>query len=1105
MARDRGRWHERLSKDIKQAAKDRGWKVDAIELVTVELVLTLARLVSPGEPASGAWAQLKGYRFTDAGEHADHSMSVIVWLVGELKSEPVWREALSDYLSMPEQLRAYLLDGPDDIVPPHRRPPLVGDRHDDYLAALAQFPPHRGDDMPVAQAGENYWVAADDGRETITIPTHLPEPGLLTRHDFSAAPQRRPVHLDWQELVTFAAGLDDEDRRHNRDSQRWHSRFEDLILRLRQTDDTFTRAATLDLTQLHHLAGMVGAGKSTLMDLLAIWAARHQHRITIVVADVVSVLNRVELYRRYGVTAAPVLGASGRGRHIQQLHRPGVRRTDGLTAMDTPLLRWASSACALSSQRTDPQPWHLDEAPCLRLKQDQIGPRGGKTVVDHVCPLWTRCQRHHASRELVDAKVWVTTPAGLVFSRVPQPLIDVNLRYLELAWYRSDLIIVDEADQVQTQLDGIFSPSQTLAGDGDDAWMDVIDAAKKTELRARGRGPMRIPKIARWVQLVDNADMLISRIYALLGDQPHLRAWVGDGYFNEWTLAVRLTAMFARVPTRPDAADNTADAGNTPPPIDPQRAQAWRKSFSAWSLAPTKTEQPTQDRHADKLRRFSEQTAFRDDAAITKMLATWLSTLTDITPPETAEDRTDLALKLHFTLLVGILTHHISSITGRWNDVEGPLRMRGHGSSLVHRPPIEYVAMVPDSPMGNLIGLQYQHDDDAHPDRLGSLRFFRCNGIGRWLLLNLANLYADQHAHPPGVLLMSATSWAGTSPRYDLQVPVTGVLQAPPRELAGINASVFHYSPQRYGTTDKRINISGTPPDKRPAALAAMVEQLARIIDDGLGAQPSKLEQQRDALPPGRQRIMLLVGSYSECAQVEATLLRARPDWNEQILRLIPDDASYTHQWTGRTLARGSVAELRHTDAWLLIAPLLAVERGHNILNDERVAALGAAYFLVRPHPRPDDISYHVQDINRWGVEQIRNGLPAAGPATIAAERAKAFIAEAGTRWRRALAHPLMLSRMNDDEQTAFMWTQLVTIWQVIGRLVRGGQAATIHFCDAAFDPSSDTSLLVGMHRVLTDARAGKGIRPQDVELATILYEPLHRALTTLLEPYRAL
>jgi hypothetical protein len=93
------------------------------------------------------------------------------------------------------------------------------------------------------------------------------------------------------------------------------------------------------------------------MDVVAMWAARHGHTVLIVVADVVSALRRVELFNRYGCPAAPVLGASSRSRHVQQLHRPGAQPVDGMTAMANPLLDWASTACALSVHRSVPGPW----------------------------------------------------------------------------------------------------------------------------------------------------------------------------------------------------------------------------------------------------------------------------------------------------------------------------------------------------------------------------------------------------------------------------------------------------------------------------------------------------------------------------------------------------------------------------------------------------------------------------------------------------------------------------------------------------------------------------------------------------------------------------
>lgn len=1100
MARDRSIWREELVEEIAQEVHRRGWRVDVHGLVRAELALSLQALVAPDEPAAGVWALLRGYPLKQLPSAADQALSVARWLLGELKSEDAWTETLADYLQAPEQVRAFIVDDPKQPARA-RTPGIASDRHDLYAAALRRLPPHRSFEMPVAEAGQAYQVSAAGADETIVVPDELPEPAKLARHLLPDPPTRRQVRVKWSELLAFATSLDDEDRAAGRDDQRWHARLKDVRVRLRGKDGRFRRTQYLDLARVHHIVGMVGAGKSTLMDVVAMWAARHGHTVTIVVADVVSAIRRVELFNQYRCQAAPVLGASSRSRHVQQLHRPSAQPVDGVTAMANPLLDWASTACALSVHRSVPRPWDVDDAPCTGLKRTTVGPRGGQSTVRHVCPLWGGCQRHRGSRALVDAKIWVATPAGLVYTHVPAPLLDYDLRYLEMAWHRSDLIVVDEADQVQAQLDGIFSPSQTLAGEGDDAWLDLISTEKDRQLRLLGRGPIVQRKVARWNRMVDNADTLVSRIYSMLGTHPHLRAWIGDGYFNEWTLSVRLANSFAA-----KSATDQPRNGDSPERIDADCARSWRASFAKWALRPTDRRRPCGDPRADELRRLCAETGYADDAAITQELRTWLLARNDLHLPADPGDRDQLVLRLQFTLLVGMLARLVSQITGSWSDVEAPLRMRGHGSSLVHRPPVEYTAVVPDSPMGNLIGFQYQHDDDARPDRLGSLRFFRCAGIGRWLLLNLANLYVDADTAPPGVLLLSATSWAGTSPRYDLQVEVTGLLQARKEELAGIYASRLHYSPQRYDNNHP-IRISGRNGADRTAALHAMTFALARSRHDGLGGpQPSVLERQRDALPPDRQRVLLVVGSYKESEDVEAALLKTRPEWDGQIVRLVADDATFTHHWTGRTLARGSVHELRHTTAWILIAPMLSIERGHNILNSDNVAALGAVFFLVRPHPRPDDIAYHVQDINRWGVEQIRNDLPAVhaeghSDGSLHA-RLRRFIEIARGRWRHALANPLMLSAMSDDEErSAFMWTQLVTIWQIIGRLVRGGQAAEVHFCDAAFDPSHPDSLLAGMRQVLATAMAD----PATAELARILYAPLQHALATLLESDHAL
>jgi hypothetical protein len=86
------------------------------------------------------------------------------------------------------------------------------------------------------------------------------------------------------------------------------------------------------------------------------------------------------------------------------------------------------------------------------------------------------------------------------------------------------------------------------------------------------------------------------------------------------------------------------------------------------------------------------------------------------------------------------------------------------------------------------------------------------------------------------------------------------------------------------------------------------------------------------------------------------------------------------------------------------------------------------------------------------------------------------------------------------------VWTQLVSIWQVIGRLVRGGQPARVYFCDGAFAPRTGqretderdvvaTSLLMGLREALDPYFAPSTTEP-DHELVQVLYQPLYEALS---------
>ena len=98
----------------------------------------------------------------------------------------------------------------------------------------------------------------------------------------------------------------------------------------------------------------------------------------------------------------------------------------------------------------------------------------------------------------------------------------------------------------------------------------------------------------------------------------------------------------------------------------------------------------------------------------------------------------------------------------------------------------------------------------------------------------------------------------------------------------------------------------------------------------------------------------------------------------------------------------------------------------------------------------------------------------------------------------------MIYGTLPQSQRQAMTWNQLVTMWQVIGRLIRGGQAAQIYFCDAAFAPKSAdgkidtaaTSLLRGMLEVLAPYfEPASSVDATDRSLANALYGPLYSAL----------
>ena len=134
----------------------------------------------------------------------------------------------------------------------------------------------------------------------------------------------------------------------------------------------------------------------------------------------------------------------------------------------------------------DTSMWGHGEAPCGEVLQ---GAEKNGRVKRRLCPVWTVCGRNKAPRELVDADVWV----GHVLSMdtpMPAQVIDERLRYFEYIAQAFDVVVFDEADDVQARLDAYGAAMLSISGSEDSIHRQIQE-------QIHDRSPRREPSPVR--------------------------------------------------------------------------------------------------------------------------------------------------------------------------------------------------------------------------------------------------------------------------------------------------------------------------------------------------------------------------------------------------------------------------------------------------------------------------------------------------------------------------------------------------------------------------------------------------------------------------------
>lgn len=1061
----------------------RTWKLELLDrlsghaenpdlLCDVELGLTLTSEICPNEPPSVVPALLSANPVTGLSPHTlsnrQRGLIARARTLIRCRGEMRWQSMLRNYCSESELVRIYDPRGDGPAI--RRESSICPDRYNVYISALNAPPPYSDRTLVAAESGE-YWfpVRTDDGRGPMQWHSvSFAEADIvgIPRVESKAlrSPKgRTPLRILWNDLRQTAEWMD------RRDEGNWLRRLDNMLVDM----DLEGKVSPQDLilNGLFHLVGMVSSGKSTLMDIIAVWAARSGLRIMLVVGDNVDVTTRVEQFREFGLSSVPIMGLGGRRRRMEQMERVAISDSSSGPAWKDPRLKWGSPICPLfgfvTSDITEMEP---GSEPCESLHE-----KADLKAVRRSCPLMSACPVHLARNTLMEANIWVGTPQSLVLTRAPTQSVEENVRILETAYRECDLMIVDEADRVQTQLDEMFAPSVSLVNTMGSGLMEILDRNASVPEGGSLNKTMSSTDVLDWSTAQRMSQQAANVMLNLCATNPGLRKWITQReYFTAYGLASMLHGELA--------SENDGDC--MPEEIIDFLVQPSLNS-------------PLQ-------RLAVELTGIRDQDNMVARGREAVEWLLELYPAQAVngQDIELLEQKLSAVALTASLDNRLKNVFDSWDVGESAFDL-GPGADLpFQRPPREYEALFPSSPMGNLFGFRYRWEyDSAGGD--AQIDMFRCVGVGRWVLTNLHDLYWGlDEASGPHVMLLSGSSWAPGSSSYHVLAPVDGVLLPPEEVVTAISTSTASFDYALDPVSHLPIRISGLSGESRDQNLASLLAHLAETRSDGR----SQIERELDLLSTtdtGGDSILMITGSYLEARRAYDFLISKV---NCGVRYLVRDDDEGIARWNSQdTLRRGQVARFADTSDRILIAPLMAIERGHNIVSEDGRAVIGSVYFLMRPMPVPYQFSSAVREMNHWAAQKW-NSIDVETDSILS--EWNSYRRQANGVWGNILRDPGQFRNAPPSVRRNLVWTQLVTLWQTVGRAVRGGSSVRVHFCDAAFAPESatgrkdteQTSMLVAMRAELDEymnnSHEGGTLDERERKVCQALYAPWRKTLS---------
>jgi hypothetical protein len=796
--------------------------------------------------------------------------------------------------------------------------------------------------------------------------------------------------------------------------------------------DPLPNSLQLPTGDLRILNAPTASGKSVLSETAALHWANQGDPTAIVVPRNVDVMETSYELDRHAEAADLDLSIvplfSQRSHHdvLSEL----LEDSDAVDGNESWLMQKIGYFCELNAyadeEESPPAPGH---EPCFRLTDRDAG----KQQV--ACPFASRCPKMAMYRDATSADVIVINHHAFIAGRVPYPVDTGNgdpeqISMMELVLRRCSTVLIDEVDAFQDTVSDYRAENESLtSGDSPTQFQNV-----QSELRrATGRGDVDpsdwIDRVRRHLSYVtwisDEFRDLVNRGTVDWPDYQLIRG-SGDatGRLAHWLFGGREDSFLDRVEDLFDDRSPVYD--------DDQPNPDWLQSGHRELIGALR---PLVYRELDGNVNLA---ALRKD--VIESFETWPwpeSTPSQGTAPDgrtpNLKVKDDLADAIIFRGVLGSLETALNNIR-----VALPsLIQEGIHSAEALREILHGFATQspsPEGPLGRRVyGFSFPRDSEGR----GQLKLMTMTGdphgdvrqIGSTISLGLAG-------HRRTVLGLSATARFPNAPSYDVNGEL---LLAQPDDGGAID---IQYEPKV-----KMEGSDGPAPRSISGISGGRRIREARELGKGLAQRlTAKLQELRSSPETeDRARLLLCTNSYEEAHAVCAGLQQSGAFGEEEAKAVLPeeryDDPSIPY------LRPGQIESMAERDVTVLVAPLMTVARGHNILQPgSRRSAISTIYLLVRPVPPLGDAKRLLTHIN-YRMRDWQPDSRAAVGKRIDSERKRA---EQHRRRYQSRIGPF--SWLDDDLQRNVVADALVLVEQLAGRARRGETDVEVRLVDGAFE-----------------------------------------------------